>query len=114
MAIRFKCGGMSKLLPDETLLASQKTFRAITSLAPPNYRFGFSCPLWTFTLCVTNRRVLLATEMFGTLTQLKVEPLMAIRDQINNIRGTGALQLDGSVVVEQRSRLCGEPGADDE
>ena len=65
MAIRFKRGKMSDLLPDETLLVSQKTFRAITSLAPPNYRIGFSCPLWTFNLCVTNQRVLLATEMFG-------------------------------------------------
>jgi hypothetical protein len=73
MAIRFKCGGMSNLLPDETLLASQKTFRAITSGAPPNYRIGFSCPLWTFTLCVTNRRVLLATEMFGKLWTQEID-----------------------------------------
>ena len=65
MAIRYKRGGISDLLPDETLLVSQKTFRAITSLAPPNYRIGFLCPLWTFTLYVTDRRVLLATEMFA-------------------------------------------------
>jgi hypothetical protein len=65
MAIRFKRGGMSDLLPGETLLVSQKAFRAITSLAPPNYRIGFSCPLWTFNLCVTDQRVLLATEMFA-------------------------------------------------
>ena len=56
----------------------------------------------------------LSDEQYKTLTEFKVEPLMQINDRVNNISGTGVLQSDGSVVVEQRPRLCGEPGEDDE
>ena len=65
MTIRFKFGKMSALLSDETMLVSQKNFRAITGLALPNYRIAFPCLLYTFNFCVTTQRILLITEMFG-------------------------------------------------
>jgi hypothetical protein len=69
MGVRFKLGGMSPLLPDETILHSQRRFRAISSTCVPSYRIGFQMPpLISMTLHVTNRRLLLVSSLllFGT------------------------------------------------
>ena len=90
MTIRFKQGRMSGLLPNETMLVSQKNFRAITGLALPNYRISFSCPLWPFNLCVTTQRIIFAKEMFGGRLTQEIDmwyPQTLPRDQTELLTG---------------------------
>jgi len=70
MGIRFKWGRMLDLLPDEQILYSDRSFRAITGTSLPSYRISFQAPpLWLITLHITNRRCLVAADLFHLFTQ---------------------------------------------
>ena len=70
MGVRFKLGGMSSLLPDEVVLHAQRRFRAVSSTCLPSYRIGFQMPpLMLMSLYVTNRRLLLASNLLLVSTQ---------------------------------------------
>ena len=70
MGVRFKLGGISPWLPDEVVLHSQKRFKAVSSTCMPSYRIGFQMPpIMLMTLYVTNRRLLLASNLLLFSTQ---------------------------------------------
>jgi len=70
MGIRFKWGKMSPLLPDEQILFSQQSFRAITGTSLLSYKISFQAPpLWLITLYITNRRCLIVVDFFHLFTQ---------------------------------------------
>jgi hypothetical protein len=101
---------------DGFVLAQRGSFKRIAHGTPKHQAMSTWRPTIQQDFRVEFNRVdqNLSDEQYSKLTEFKIEPLMQITDWVNNIRGTGVLQLDGSVVVEQRPRLCGEPEADAE
>ena len=70
MGIRFKCGAMTPLPPDENVLYIQSKFRAVTGTSLPSYKIYFNLPpAWALSLYITNRRCLIVTRLFGVFTQ---------------------------------------------
>ena len=65
-----KVGWPGPLQPGEKLVLEQRCFRAVTSKTCPSYRIGFNLrPLWGITLKVTDRRVLVLTDLFRCMSQ---------------------------------------------
>lgn len=64
-----KLGTPSPLLPDEYVLQEWSRFRAISYTALPSYGIGFNVPLLWTSLLVTNRRVIVLTDLFHCMTQ---------------------------------------------
>ena len=65
-----KMGRPSPLPPAECVLYEWSRFRAVSSTTLPSYRIGFNLPpLWRISLLVTNRRVLVLTDLFHCMTQ---------------------------------------------
>lgn len=71
MAIRFKRNKEVLLLPDEKLLHSHSTFRAISGLSIPNYRISFPWRgVCSFELRISTHRVLLVSDLFNHWIQV--------------------------------------------
>ncbi len=65
-----KLGGPGPLQPGERVVLEERCFRAVTSRTCPSYRVGFNLrPLWGIALKVTDRRVLVLTDLFRCMSQ---------------------------------------------
>lgn len=65
-----KIGKPAPLSREETVLAEEIRFRAVSSTTLPSYRIGFNFPpFWRTRLLVTNRRCLVYTDFIHCLTQ---------------------------------------------
>lgn len=68
--IVFKFGSMSTFLPDEEVLHTVPSVGFISSKSFPSYRLFFPLrPLWSASLYITDRRVVLVAYLFGFVFQ---------------------------------------------